>query len=479
MISYQDLKQRFILNERSLSVIVVSLFSSWLLAFAFQGQVLLAVISGYVMDTYSLVFWTTAAHFVGLFTCGYFIRNKRAAKRTIIISTVFCIIGSVAFFFPYPFLWHPLLAAMSFSAGFFIAGWGFYFKSCSRSNARIKTAADVMIFSNVLMIFLNIMAVNLSRHAGLAISIMMLIGALLLALKLNADTETGNHVPSSSQTGQRNPVRPLMFLYLFVALITINSGLMYQVINPAFAHHEFLVSWYWAVPYVIALFIVRNLPLKTNRAYVLYVAIAMIGFAFTFFMILDHSATSYFIVNTLMLGAFGVCDLFWWSILGEMLELSDNPARIFGIGLSANVFGVFIGGIIGNEINTAHYNVYNPSVIALIIVFIILIILPLLNRQLSMVLKDHAFLEKLYDIAASQQKNGDTNNIKGYDLTGREIEIALLLLKGRTYKMIAGELFLSENTVKTHIKNIYSKLNVNSKTELVKLLMEKEHTVSR
>jgi len=35
---------------------------------------------------------------------------------------------------------------------------------------------------------------------------------------------------------------------------------------------------------------------------------------------------------------------------------------------------------------------------------------------------------------------------------------ASLLLQRKTYKMIAGELFISENTVKYYVKNIYSKL---------------------
>ena len=64
------------------------------------------------------------------------------------------------------------------------------------------------------------------------------------------------------------------------------------------------------------------------------------------------------------------------------------------------------------------------------------------------------------------------------NLTDREKEIIELLLKGRTYKLIAGELQLSENTVKTHIKNIYSKFNVQSKTELIKRLEDKEQSVS-
>ena len=37
------------------------------------------------------------------------------------------------------------------------------------------------------------------------------------------------------------------------------------------------------------------------------------------------------------------------------------------------------------------------------------------------------------------------------------------LAKGKSYTMIANELFINKETVRTHIKNIYQKLNVNSK----------------
>lgn len=68
--------------------------------------------------------------------------------------------------------------------------------------------------------------------------------------------------------------------------------------------------------------------------------------AFITFMLLERGAGSYLIVGTLMLGACGIFDLFWWGILGEMLEYADNPAQIFGIGLSFNVLGVLFGDIL-------------------------------------------------------------------------------------------------------------------------------------
>lgn len=56
---------------------------------------------------------------------------------------------------------------------------------------------------------------------------------------------------------------------------------------------------------------------------------------------------------------------------------------------------------------------------------------------------------------------------KNYDLTTREREILASLSKGNSYKLIAAGLEISIDTVRTHIKNIYVKLEVHSQTEAV------------
>lgn len=59
-------------------------------------------------------------------------------------------------------------------------------------------------------------------------------------------------------------------------------------------------------------------------------------------------------------------------------------------------------------------------------------------------------------------------------LTKRESEILTLLVKGQSYKMIAGTLFISKGTVHCHIKNIYKKLQVSSNAQAVaKAIQEK------
>jgi len=462
-------------KERSLSIIVFSLFFSWLLAFPFEGQVLYAITDRFYIDAHSIIFASIAAHCVGLFTSGFFIKTMEAAKHLMIVSVVLCMAGSLPFFFYPSVIWNISLLAASFMAGLCVAAWGFYFKNYSLPNERIKTAADVLIYSNVLMIALNMTAIHLSPYAGLGLSLIILSLALFFAFRLPENVKIDAHSDNKESKDTVSPIKPLAFLCFFIVVITINSGLMYQVINPAFEHHQWLVSWYWAVPYIIALYIMKNLPRKTNRNYLLYVAIAMIGFSFIAFMMFDRSVVSYLVINTLMLGACGVYDLFWWSILGEMLDFDDNPAKILGIGLSANVLGVLIGGMLGSAISANDTKSYNSSILALSIVFFTLIILPLLHKYLSLLLKNHVFLNMLYEMTPSKQSETIYNFVIEGKLTQRESEITALLLKGRTYKMIANELNLSENTIKTHIKNIYSKFSVQSKVELVNLLMQKEN----
>jgi len=60
-----------------------------------------------------------------------------------------------------------------------------------------------------------------------------------------------------------------------------------------------------------------------------------------------------------------------------------------------------------------------------------------------------------------------------YDLTPRELEVLQLLVHGEDYKSIADKLFLSVFTVRAHIRNIYDKLHVHSKSQaVVKALRE-------
>lgn len=57
-----------------------------------------------------------------------------------------------------------------------------------------------------------------------------------------------------------------------------------------------------------------------------------------------------------------------------------------------------------------------------------------------------------------------------YDLSDREVEVLELLAKGESNNAIAERLHISVNTVKSHIKRIYKKLEISSRLQLMNLL---------
>lgn len=60
-----------------------------------------------------------------------------------------------------------------------------------------------------------------------------------------------------------------------------------------------------------------------------------------------------------------------------------------------------------------------------------------------------------------------TQQLPHEELTSREMEILLLMTEGKTNQEIADELFIALKTVKTHVSNILSKLQVQDRTQAV------------
>jgi DNA-binding NarL/FixJ family response regulator len=58
-------------------------------------------------------------------------------------------------------------------------------------------------------------------------------------------------------------------------------------------------------------------------------------------------------------------------------------------------------------------------------------------------------------------------SISSEPLTGRELEVLALLARGKSNKEIGANLYISETTVKTHLRSVFAKLNVLSRTEAI------------
>ncbi len=92
--------------------------------------------------------------------------------------------------------------------------------------------------------------------------------------------------------------------------------------------------------------------------------------------------------------------------------------------------------------------------------------LPLIIRG---VLKDRAFIDpgvtrKLFHSIQQSASAGEQSAVRPV-LSQRELQILTHLVEGRSNKEIADAVHLSPDTIKTHLKNIYQKLNVHNRSQ--------------
>lgn len=99
------------------------------------------------------------------------------------------------------------------------------------------------------------------------------------------------------------------------------------------------------------------------------------------------------------------------------------------------------------------------------------------KQKISTTIRTHAnkILSRLHPGAARKGSNAmlEGSVLSSNTLTTREEEILELLIKGMTRFEIANYLQLSQNTVKSHLKNIYSKLGAHSREDVFRIYQER------
>ncbi|MCR9133038.1 MAG: response regulator transcription factor [bacterium] len=79
---------------------------------------------------------------------------------------------------------------------------------------------------------------------------------------------------------------------------------------------------------------------------------------------------------------------------------------------------------------------------------------------------------RVFDMMRNHKEKAETDEVP-FNLTPAEIKILEQVIDGKTNKEIAEVVFLSPWTVKTHIKNIYKKMHVNSRAAAVRLALKR------
>lgn len=97
-----------------------------------------------------------------------------------------------------------------------------------------------------------------------------------------------------------------------------------------------------------------------------------------------------------------------------------------------------------------------------------LLILNLLNTHLS-----NRLIQVYPNGVEKKYLSGKKHDIiEKYNFTEREKEVTKLVLKGLTNIEISNALFISESTVKKHLNNVFNKMQIKSRTQLMKILID-------
>lgn len=163
--------------------------------------------------------------------------------------------------------------------------------------------------------------------------------------------------------------------------------------------------------------------------------------------------------------------LAWWGRMAQWLEGHGAPHTALAGGLAVSAAGYLTFDYL-IDVRPFGFGTADTLYIGLAIVMLMILMDPILSRlpvgNLQASLNGDGPRVDAWD---PQPGFLELGNLLEYSLTKREGEVAEQLSRGYTYKMIAEHLFLSENTVRTHIANIYSKVGVKNKSDFIRILM--------
>lgn len=159
----------------------------------------------------------------------------------------------------------------------------------------------------------------------------------------------------------------------------------------------------------------------------------------------------------------------WLTVCDVARHSGISPYITVGVGLSSYSLSSFLG-VPFYEFASS---LASDSIIHLALMFCLLLVL-----GLCLDMRDPNTIHIFEDLRGNMpdpvefQTIDDRCNDLGarYGLTARETEVMQLMCKGRSRSYIAETLFITENTVKTHIGHVYAKTDTHSKKELQQLI---------
>jgi DNA-binding CsgD family transcriptional regulator/MFS family permease len=434
-------------------ILILGLTYGSLISFIVYGPVMQKIADGFQITLLSSLGLACVA--LGL------IHNKRSIHSTKKLhgsGLITCILLLLFGFLPYA-LQILSIALLGYTAGGVLAHWAFSFASVNTENRTQVICLALFIaygskyLSNILVSYVNPIYI-------LAIPALLILGAVSL---LNSTKDSIPVTPKDKPTAIKH--KELFFL---IVLIYFTAGITYVGIFPQFSTYNFQ-KFYNVFPFLAAVFIAGIYLKDTSRKYLLYTGISFLGLSFTF-NATTSGVLSFLLIQTSSEISWALINIYILVLLYDLASASGNM-DYFIFGSVSLTSGTLLGGVLTTLLIHLSFNPSTYGALAQIPLFISIAFLFRIPDSGTM--KD----QPPTHIQIEHSKEDIIKLLTSkFNFTPREIDVALLLLAGYNNSWIAKQLYISPNTVKYHTKNIFLKMNVNDRNEIIGIVSQSINT---
>ena len=315
--------------------------------------------------------------------------------------------------------------------------------------------------------------------------------------------EAARAQPTGFRAGSRVPlgVGKLMFSIMTFSLLCRMFDTMNRGVDPlAFLGGSPIFALVVVGAAFIAIVAKAGERFNPTLIYRLSLPIMVAGYVAIALLFDSHAAISLLIINV----GYEFFDILTWVLFVDASRRrNENALYIFGLGVAFMFCGMALGNAASHILDTlvSSGNVQaNVVAMAAILCLVIVAFLVLPEGTVAQLSRREGHAERgaaraTESSALTESEAGDgaasSNQAEGasttdrierhcaavardFGLTPRESEVIVLLAYGRTLAIIARDLHIAQGTARTHIENIYRKLDVHKQQELIDLVENHE-----
>lgn len=331
----------------------------------------------------------------------------------------------------------------------------------------------VFIYSFIFMLTKS----NLELLSLILLCVLPLLSAIFLLLDV---TDRKDSLKVSPLSVPKSFWKLLVAVFILSMGFSLIRGYFPSVLNAeGFDLSRSLTAFFLLLILITIIGVVSYLPANSNFGNLSYIILIGASALVVFVPIVGIGSM---LIGSLAVALLAISFYAVWGILACIAHKSGaSVIKVFGFGFGVAALGSALGVFIGNTLHlstTVDHPIMNVVGVILVIASVIVALLFLNKNDINQLM--------IPVIESEPESSGDqgivTNEVKPkfkirclqiadrYSLTPRETEVMLLMAKGKDARTISDSLFISFNTTRTHIKNVYTKLEVHNRGEFINLI---------